>query len=344
MIMTQPPLISIIIPVHNTENFLADCLNSVISQSYRNIEIIVMNDNSSDDSERVIRAQQKKDKRIKYFYTVQNNAALTRREGVERSTADYICFLDSDDIINEKYIEILYNTLKKTNTEIATAKICNFTHKNELPATVEGKYTSYVEDDVFSYFCNNYFSDQENRHIAQSINAKMFTKNLLKKIDYSVIKTTILEDNYIVPQILKYSNPQKISIIDSTLYYYRRNPNSTMAGSLSRMIDYDGVKISYPQLFEKTMEYIQELYADYKNINLFIYKIKTQKYYDLAKSVVDKNIHIKSLVIENEKLTQSNKYYKERVDNILSSKSYKMGRIVTIPIRFLKHLIGRLSI
>jgi|GEM_PF-2541980 len=351
--MTNIPLVSIIIPVHNPGKLLDVCLQSVIEQSYKNIEIIVVNDDSSDDSESIIKGFQKKDSRIKYFYTNQHNAAFTRREGIKESSAKYVCFVDSDDVIDKQYVQVLYETLIETGVEIATAKIANFTCNEDMLVAHNDSGKTQINDNLLKYFADNYHSDKKSKYISQSINAKIFKKDLFENLDYTVIKTRILEDNFIVPQILKNSKLQKIAMIDKTLYFYRSNQNSTMAMSLSKMISYDGVEISFPQLFEIATSYIKELYANNENIDYCIYKIKSQEYFSLAKQIVDKNIYISNMEVSihdmevlihdmeahiNNISTQQ-ETLNRIIANISDSKSYKIGRAITLPVRVLKRIL-----
>lgn len=96
--------VSVIIPVHNSEKYIQECINSVINQTYKNLEIIIIDDKSTDNSVNIIKNI--KDKRIKLIeLSVNSGAAIARNKGIEASTGDYICFLDSDDYWKLKKIE-----------------------------------------------------------------------------------------------------------------------------------------------------------------------------------------------------------------------------------------------
>ena len=96
--------VSVIIPVHNSSKYIQECINSVINQTYKNLEIIVIDDKSTDNSVEIIKSI--RDKRIKSIELKENvGAALARNKGIELSTGDYICFLDSDDYWYHKKIE-----------------------------------------------------------------------------------------------------------------------------------------------------------------------------------------------------------------------------------------------
>lgn len=111
--MRNNELISIVIPVYNVENFLERCITSVLNQTFENIEIILVNDGSTDNSLRICQQYEKIDSRI--FIINQENQGLSaaRNSGINQARGKYICFIDSDDWIHEKYLEILYNDIEK---------------------------------------------------------------------------------------------------------------------------------------------------------------------------------------------------------------------------------------
>lgn len=106
------PKISIIIPLYNTEKYISECIKSILNQTYKNIEIIVVNDGSTDSSEKKCFDLQKTNKNIKYIY--QSNAGVTvaRKKGVESATGEWICFVDADDILTPNAIQTLVENSK----------------------------------------------------------------------------------------------------------------------------------------------------------------------------------------------------------------------------------------
>ena len=110
--------ISIIIPVYNAEKFLNKCLDSVVNQTYKNIEIICVNDGSKDDSLKILREYQKKDSRIIIIDKKNEGVSEARNVGIRKSTGEYITFIDSDDWIELNTIEILYNALLKEDVDV----------------------------------------------------------------------------------------------------------------------------------------------------------------------------------------------------------------------------------
>ena len=111
-------LISIIIPVYNSGLFIAKCLNSLINQTYTNIEIICINDGSLDNSLDVLKKYQKKDKRVKIIDKENAGVSAARNDGLKFASGEYITFVDADDWLEENAIEILYNTLKREKVDV----------------------------------------------------------------------------------------------------------------------------------------------------------------------------------------------------------------------------------
>lgn len=117
--MNNYPLISLIIPCYNAEQTLRKCLYSVIRQSYNNLEVILIDDGSTDGSAKIYEEFRLKDKRIKILKQDNAGVAKARNNGVEAATGEYICFVDSDDWVELDYCTVLYNLLKEENADIA---------------------------------------------------------------------------------------------------------------------------------------------------------------------------------------------------------------------------------
>lgn len=111
-------LVSVIVPVYNVEKYLKKCVDSILSQSYQNIEVILINDGSLDGSGEICEAYAKKDERIKYI--TQNNSGLgkTRNRGIEEASGKYLLFVDSDDYIENTMIEKLYHNITESHADV----------------------------------------------------------------------------------------------------------------------------------------------------------------------------------------------------------------------------------
>ena len=111
-------LISIIVPVYNAEKYLAKCLESLISQTYKNIEIILIDDGSKDESEKICQTYCAKDARIIVKKQKNAGASSARNRGVDLAKGKYILFVDADDYVSDDYIEYLYRLIKSHHTDI----------------------------------------------------------------------------------------------------------------------------------------------------------------------------------------------------------------------------------
>ena len=153
--------ISVIIPVYNAEKYISRCLESVINQSYKDFEVICIEDKSKDNSLDILREYAKKDNRIKVIENFENKgAALTRNVGIDAAAGDYIYFIDADDYIDEKYLECMIEKIEKENCNIVlNLSIVNETNGTEtlykhpsMPDIKEGcidKFTSIHDAPCF---------------------------------------------------------------------------------------------------------------------------------------------------------------------------------------------------
>ena len=113
------PLISIVIPAYNAEKYLGECLESILVQTYKNIEIIIVNDGSTDDTAKIIKLYKEKDPRIRSFTCKNNGVSSARNRGIKESCGEYIFFVDSDDFLDHDCIEYYYNLIETTGAEIS---------------------------------------------------------------------------------------------------------------------------------------------------------------------------------------------------------------------------------
>ena len=115
--------VSIIIPVYNAEKYLSECINSIIYQSYNNLEIILVNDGSTDNSIYICRQYANKDNRIIVIDSDNYGVSYARNIGIERATGKYIVFIDSDDMIEKDYIGILVTEMEEKNLDMV---VCGY--------------------------------------------------------------------------------------------------------------------------------------------------------------------------------------------------------------------------
>ena len=197
--------ISLIVPVYNTGKYLNKCLESLISQTYKDIEIIIINDGSTDNSEEIIKSY--KDKRIKYFSKKNEGIGKTRNLGIEKSNGEYLAFVDSDDYLSEFFCEKM---LKKAFGDNCDIVICNYyvDHDNQL------KKIDFID------FLDT--SLTETPSLINSVNLgpcnKIYKKDLLSKNNIKFIENLKYEDAPFVVKALL--NAKRIGKINDYLTYY----------------------------------------------------------------------------------------------------------------------------
>ncbi|MGI6499315.1 MAG: glycosyltransferase family 2 protein [Anaerostipes sp.] len=140
--------VSIIIPVYGVEAYLAECLESLINQTYENLEIIVVDDESPDQCPKICDEFAERDKRIIVIHQKNKGAAGARNTGLKAATGNYICFVDSDDKVKEDYVKVLVDTLKENNADIV---VCSFEewYPNEKSPWMDIKDNTYTEIEFF---------------------------------------------------------------------------------------------------------------------------------------------------------------------------------------------------
>ena len=128
------PLVSVIVPVYNVEKYLEKCLDSITRQTYENLEIILVDDGSTDDSGRMIDEYKKgtKDKRIRIIHKKNGGLSSARNAGLELMKGEWVVFVDSDDYISRDFVETLYNLAIKNNAEIATCSFESFSDDGSI--------------------------------------------------------------------------------------------------------------------------------------------------------------------------------------------------------------------
>ena len=155
-------LVSIIVPVYNTEKYLSKCLNSILEQTYKNIEIILINDGSTDDSLKVCKEYEKKDKRIKLINKENEGLSATRNLGILTAKGKYIGFIDSDDFIESDMFNNLYEDMVNNNSDISICKITNsdeYLHENKknevkILNNKEAILKLLYDQEINNYVCN----------------------------------------------------------------------------------------------------------------------------------------------------------------------------------------------
>lgn len=225
-------MISVIVPIYNVEKYLSKCIESILSQTYKDLEIILVNDGSIDNSGKVCEEYKKKDRRIKVIHKENGGLSDARNVGIEISKGEYIAFIDSDDWIDEEYIEVLYKLLIENNADIS---ICSFTKVyNEDVVNIRGLTKEYKESICSGLeSLKNLNTDKHTEYIVAW--NKLYRRNMFKDLRFP--KGKIHEDEFLVPILLHRAN--SIVYTSRKLVYYRqRNDSITGVGFTLKKLDY----------------------------------------------------------------------------------------------------------
>lgn len=278
-------LISIVIPIYNAEKYLEQCLNSIKNQTYKNFEVIMVNDGSKDESETICKRFSEDDSRFRYFTKSNGGVSSARNLGLDNVKGDFITFIDSDDWIAEKHLELLINSIKKNNSDIVVSCYKEFDNIDTYYTIVYTKqeknllnFEKMNRDDFLTIFPK-----------LMSINvcfnnavAKLFRKELVNNLRFD---TSIKYGEDLDFYFSLYLNVESVSYVDELTYVYRIHGDSTTSNFNQ---EYAEQELS---IFKKMFKKIQEI--GLPTIHYF------NKFQKLLKARVN---YIKNKVLLNEHL------------------------------------------
>ena len=229
--------ISVIIPVFNSEKYLEKCLDSILNQTITDIEIILIDDGSTDNSLQIIKQYAKKYNNITYKSKKNEGQAIARNLGIEMATGEFICFIDSDDYIENTMLEKLYTLSQKDNSDIV---ICDYIEEYKNKKIL--RKSLYVNSD-----------NLKKRYILCVAGpcCKIIKTEIFKQNNIKFLENNIYEDLAIIPSLALYT--ENISYCEESLYYYVIRENSTMQ------------QTSYNPKIESIFNVLEHVYNQFKN-------------------------------------------------------------------------------
>lgn len=292
--------ISIIVPVYNCERYLEECIDSLLNQKYNNYEIILIDDGSTDNSKKICEKYAKKNQNIKFYSKKNGGVSNTRNYGIDKSTGDFICFVDSDDIVTSNFLIDFIENIKDSDTVMCSMKKFN---NNDIPnrCVRNNETKKNVGEELFDFIFNNYSGYVTNKMYKREIilnnkirfNEKIYmTEDLLFNIDYALCSksnVSISNENY----FYRYFSDSASKRINNTKWF-------TILDSYEMFLNnQEIVKISkYPVLLYNYNKYICESIYRYS-------KIDRKKY--------SKNISELKQKYKNNKIKRNVINYKDKV-------------------------------
>lgn len=219
--------ISVIVPVYNKESYLKKCIGSIVNQTYPNLEILIINDGSTDSSENICNEFAKKDERIRLISTENRGAARARNYGIECSSGKYLSFIDADDFINNKYYETMLKAINEHEAEIVECGIATVKENEDyfFPVVTNKKREINREEALIELYGK---SDEEHVKTVIMCN-KLFKKELFTDISY--IPGRVIDDETIIYKLIDKS--KTIVELFDEMYAYVQSSNSVMRKDFS---------------------------------------------------------------------------------------------------------------
>jgi len=291
-------LISVIVPVYNVEQYLERCINSILKQTYSNLEIILVDDGATDSSGDMCDVFAKKDERVKVIHKSNGGLSDARNEGMKIATGEYVAFIDSDDYVDTHYIEKLYKMCVNNQADIAVCGLCR---------TSEDNLVGSLSEDVVRY-TNKQAMEQMlyQKKFNMTACAKLYKKFLLEDILFPTGK--LYED---VNTTYKFVNKaENVVYTDDKLYFYYINPNSIT------QTDFNLRKMDYVVHMQEVLEFIEKEYPDlftaakfryvWANIHVWVHVPDRKKYIDICTELESNIKKYRSDVLKDRKIGLKN--------------------------------------
>lgn len=244
------PLISVIVPVYKVEEYLDRCVESLVNQTYDNIEIILVDDGSPDKCPHICNVWAEKDSHIKVIHKENGGLSDARNAGMKVAHGDYISFVDSDDLVNLRFLEVLYDAIAESDAELAACDVVSFSDENDLKSIEIKKpnVENYTPEQALSLLIKG----RGFRAVAWN---KLYKADILKDESFEVGK--LHEDEFFTYRI--FDKCKKLSFVNIPLYFYRQREGSIMTNQSLRRLDgleagFDRLVFleeKYPELYRK---------------------------------------------------------------------------------------------
>lgn len=291
--------VSIIVPIYNSENFLNFCIDSLLSQTYKNFEILLIDDGSKDKSLEICKKYSQTDFRIKVFHKENGGVASARNYGLNHSSGEYILFVDSDDYIDSSMIEILVNMIENNKSDFSLCGIKQVNEYNFKSVNKTDDYNCYNICELSGF----YSLLINNNNIGGFIGNKLYKRKIIFNLD-NFFCGDMFEDYEFNCRYLELC--KKISYTEKEMYFYYNNDVS-----LTRKFSVDKHRINGVEMYNKIISF----YDKYDKDDFDLIMFHALKY--------EFNLNYKSFVISN---TSKRKFIdKQKIAVLLKSK--KIGFI-----------------
>ena len=257
------PLISIVVPIYNVENFLDRCVQSIVSQTYRNLEILLIDDGSPDNSSEIAECWMKKDSRIKVYHKKNGGLSDARNYGLDRANGEYIAFVDSDDYIEPEMYETLMAAIRESNVELACCGRFYTRGDSNSPSRSLPVRKVLSRKDAIKELLNN-------GCIEEAAWDKLYSRELWSDLRFPI--NEINEDIVVTPQII--AKCSGIVHVGKPFYHYCYNGSSITKSGYNSKKDVmfrhmEELSVYVNKNFPEEAKYVDVLKAKYAMTTLF---------------------------------------------------------------------------
>ena len=240
------PTLSVVVPIYNVEKYLKQCLDSLINQTLSNIEIILVNDGSTDNSEAICQSYAEQDSRIKLFSKPNGGLSDARNFGLQKVTSPIVGFVDSDDYVDLNMFQVLIELKQRSHAEIAVGGV-------KMAANDGDVYmVRAVQDELIADRHDAMEELLKSKRITNSVCNKVFDTALFDQITFPVGK--LYEDEFVTYKL--FDRAKKVAMTNKVFYYYRSSPTSITHKPFSER-EFDRIEAS-----EIKVAYIEKTYPD----------------------------------------------------------------------------------
>lgn len=308
--MEKNDLISIVVPVYNVEKYLNRCVESLLSQTYENLEIILVDDGATDNSGKLCDEYLIKDKRVKVIHKENGGLSDARNVGLENSNGKYIAFIDSDDYIGKDFVKVLYNMCTENNANIAQCsyEIVRDTQKDSTSNKVENK-NNIVNMSGTNAIYNIFGEKYVEYTVAWN---KLYEKSLFNNIKYP--KGKLHEDEATTYKL--FYEAKNVAVTNQKLYYYYIRANSITNKK------YTLKRLDYIEELEEQLKFFKD-----KNENILYNEV----YYRYARSLIQAYFRCKRNIEDSSNIQiDLMKKYKESVKELINIKEITLKRKIIL--------------
>ncbi|MEH7095826.1 glycosyltransferase family 2 protein [Neobacillus vireti] len=299
------PIISIIVPVYNVEKYLSRCIDSILCQTFKDFELILVNDGSSDTSGLICDSYSSLDHRIKVIHKNNGGVSSARNVGLGVASGEYIAFVDSDDLVHESMYALLHNYASKHSSDIV---ICDYLETLEGNHYDLKSFIDVIKEHSYNNIeaLNELFTEKK-MQFGSVVWNKLYKKSLFDNIKFEEGK--IHEDEFITHKVLYRSS--KVVYIPIKLYYYLQRKDGIMG------TEFNFDKLDAVEAYKSRADFFKQVNltdlqrkAEYNYVNLFF------KYYFKAKNTIPnsefKLVTMKREFRRNLKTLNKNPYYNQK--------------------------------